>query len=80
MSDDIHPSERMDLFAEPVAEQERLVDCDGRLRAFPYGNRDKKDVARHVTGNIHARNAAFFRIGVNYDASFRITFATKTFG
>jgi hypothetical protein len=31
VSDDIHPSERMDLFAEPVAEQERLVDCDGRL-------------------------------------------------
>jgi hypothetical protein len=64
----------------PVAAQERLVDCDGRLRAFRYGYRDKKDVARHVTGNIQAGNAAFFRIEVNYDAPFLITFATETFG
>ena len=76
MSDDIHPSERMDLFAEPVAEQQRLVDCDARLRAFA----DSKDVSRHVAGNINAGNAAFLRIGVNYHAPFCITFATKTFG
>ena len=79
-SDDIHPSERMDLFAEPVAEQQRLVDCDARLRAFADSYRDKKDVSRHVAGNINAGNAAFLRIGVNYHAPFRITFATKTFG
>jgi hypothetical protein len=39
-------------FAKRIAPQRDLVDCDGRLRAFPYGNRDKKDVARHITCNI----------------------------
>ena len=33
------------LFAKPVATQKRLVDGDGGLCAFRYGDRDKKDVA-----------------------------------
>ena len=65
VSDDIPPSERKELFAEPIAEQECLVDCDGRLRAFAYSYRDKKDVSRHVAGNINGGNATFLRIGVN---------------
>ena len=58
------------LVAKSVTAQERLVDRDGRLRAFRYRYRHKKDVARHVAGNIHARDTAFFRVGIDYDAPF----------
>ena len=65
--------------AKSVAAQERLVDGDGRLRAFRDGYCDKKDVARHVARNIYAGNTGFFRIGINYNAAFRIPLAAKTF-
>jgi hypothetical protein len=55
------------LFAKPVAAQERLIDRDARLRALSYGNRNKKNVARHVAGHINARDAglASHRVGDN---------------
>ena len=52
----------MSSIAKSVAAQERLVDRDGRLRAFPDSYCDKKDVARHVARNINAGNTAFLRI------------------
>jgi len=68
------------LFAKSVTPQERLVDCNGGLSAFSYGDRDKKDVARHITCNIDTGNAAFFGVRIDDDASFFITRAPETFG
>ena len=56
--------------AKSVTAQERLVDRNGRLRAFPDSYRDKKDIARYVAGHIHAGNAAFFGVWVNHHATF----------
>jgi hypothetical protein len=44
---------------------------------FPNRYRHKKDIARHVARNLYSGNAALFRIGINYDAPFRITFTAK---
>ena len=65
------------LFAKPVATQKRLVDGDGGLCAFRYGDRDKKDVARHITRDINAGNAAFLRGGINEHTPFLITLAAQ---
>ena len=78
-SESLKGSEELTISAKSITDQERLVDCDGRLRTFPYGNRNKEDAARHVASNIHAGNAAFFRIGINDDAAFCTAFAAERY-
>ena len=68
---------RGSLFAKPVATQKRLIDRDGGLCAFRYGDSDKKDVTRHVTRDINAGNAAFLRGGINDHTPFLITLAAQ---
>jgi hypothetical protein len=74
-------SERLTIsLTKPVTTQASLVNRNGRLRAFRNGYSHKEDVTRHVARNIYAGNATFFRVGINYDAPFRITFAAEAFG
>ena len=58
--------------------EERLVDGDGRLRSFRDGCCDKKNVARHVAGNIYAGDTSLLCISVHHDATLRIPLAAKT--